>query len=427
MYQNNNKLCFAAAVPAGRENDAGAFIDDIFSIDDSLVLAKGLVQPARNKIPYLALAPPAAKDAASSAEQSVVNKPGGKVHHSKVRPTDVLAANLTDLVSAMVYMFSVELPTHKVITGDQLVALKRFLRAITTLIPFPPDVLQALQKLSTKLHSEPSTRPADMKDTLREAGFDVDQLPTTWVGCRGSVPGRRGYPCSLWQLFHTMTVFALEHESKNLQIHKNALDANAGVLTAIFGYIGNFFSCQECRENFMRDADDLTTQTASLRNRDAVLWLWRMHNGVNRRLAGDITEDEGNPKVQFPGVDRCPQCRLRGSSTADVVRWQDDAVVEFLRGFYGLKPEMAGFNVRDPAHRQRAMELGFGDGNGGVAGHDEISGAVSSAAHSTVKWWYIAGVAFVAGALAGGRQFQRWRARPIKWSFNYSKARVKWM
>lgn len=30
----------------------------------------------------------------------------------------------------------------------------------------------------------------------------------TWVGCQGSRPELRGYTCSLWQLFHTLTVEA---------------------------------------------------------------------------------------------------------------------------------------------------------------------------------------------------------------------------
>ena len=30
-----------------------------------------------------------------------------------------------------------------------------------------------------------------------------------WVGCQGSLPRYRGYPCSLWQLFHSMTVGAM--------------------------------------------------------------------------------------------------------------------------------------------------------------------------------------------------------------------------
>lgn len=32
-----------------------------------------------------------------------------------------------------------------------------------------------------------------------------------WVGCQGSRPELRGYTCSLWKLFHTLTVEAAAH------------------------------------------------------------------------------------------------------------------------------------------------------------------------------------------------------------------------
>lgn len=37
-------------------------------------------------------------------------------------------------------------------------------------------------------------------------------LPTnvTWVGCRGSEPHFRGYPCGLWTVFHLLTVQAAQ-------------------------------------------------------------------------------------------------------------------------------------------------------------------------------------------------------------------------
>ena len=32
--------------------------------------------------------------------------------------------------------------------------------------------------------------------------------PDEWVSCKGSEPQFRGYPCALWQLFHTLMVNA---------------------------------------------------------------------------------------------------------------------------------------------------------------------------------------------------------------------------
>lgn len=46
-----------------------------------------------------------------------------------------------------------------------------------------------------------------LPDHLQISGmFLSDQLQ--WVGCQGSRVGLRGYPCSLWTLFHVLTVQA---------------------------------------------------------------------------------------------------------------------------------------------------------------------------------------------------------------------------
>lgn len=44
-----------------------------------------------------------------------------------------------------------------------------------------------------------------------------DYLPDKieWVGCAGSEPRFRGYPCGMWTLFHTLTVGAYEHVHKS--------------------------------------------------------------------------------------------------------------------------------------------------------------------------------------------------------------------
>jgi hypothetical protein len=34
-------------------------------------------------------------------------------------------------------------------------------------------------------------------------------LGTNWIGCRGSKPMYGGYPCSVWTLWHTLTVSQL--------------------------------------------------------------------------------------------------------------------------------------------------------------------------------------------------------------------------
>lgn len=73
------------------------------------------------------------------------------------------------------------------------------------------------------------------------------------------------------------------------------------VLNAIHGYVKHFFGSTECSNHFQ----EMTARRNMLNvtnKDDAVLWLWSAHNEVNKRLAGDETEDPEFPKVQFPTV-----------------------------------------------------------------------------------------------------------------------------
>ena len=50
----------------------------------------------------------------------------------------------------------------------------------------------------------------------------------------------------------------------------------------MYGYITNFFGCLECRENFKKEVLDLPYKYTE-KKEDAILWLWKMHNKVNKR------------------------------------------------------------------------------------------------------------------------------------------------
>jgi hypothetical protein len=62
-----------------------------------------------------------------------------------------------------------------------------------------------------------------------------------YMGCSSSIPGYRGYPCALWQLFHVvMTQYA--RTAPDMDHHL--------VLSAMREYISHFFTCNECKENW---------------------------------------------------------------------------------------------------------------------------------------------------------------------------------
>lgn len=151
--------------------------------------------------------------------------------------------------------------------------------------------------------------------------------------------GKRGYSCGLWQLFHYLTIRA---EVSNQS--SDPLEA----LHAIHGFVKHFFGCTHCSEHFQSMAErnrmwDVTSKES------AVIWLWKAHNEVNRRLAGDATEDAAFPKVQYPTSNTCSQCyaNTAGGGGGGVVssnssnnindgitNWDQNEVLHYLRHMY---------------------------------------------------------------------------------------------
>ncbi|MEQ2170353.1 Sulfhydryl oxidase 2, partial [Goodea atripinnis] len=105
-----------------------------------------------------------------------------------------------------------------------------------------------------------------------------------WVGCQGSRPGLRGYPCSLWTLFHVLTV---QHDATPTVLDNTGLEGKAApVLQVMRHYIRTFFGCKECGQHFEQAAAASMDEVKS--PEEEVLWLWNQHNRVNARLAGNL-------------------------------------------------------------------------------------------------------------------------------------------
>lgn len=58
------------------------------------------------------------------------------------------------------------------------------------------------------------------------------------------------------------------------------------------------------------------------------MYLWRAHNHVNKRLAGDVTEDPSMPKRQFPASFLCDSCQDGNGA------WDSRVVLRFLLNYY---------------------------------------------------------------------------------------------
>ncbi|RXG59631.1 Sulfhydryl oxidase 2 [Armadillidium vulgare] len=233
--------------------------------------------------------------------------------------------NMVDIENGISYALRHEVTLHKVLEGETLEALKSFVTVTAKYMPFRPSLLSFLSKLREFLAHKKSLSGVEFEKILKELESSDAKLPDKqpWRECQGSEPKYRGYPCGLWTLFHSLTVNAFMQKDKFY--HYNPLES----LKAIHGYVKNFFSCEYCSKHF-QEMYKLDAETSVKSPGDEVIWLWRAHNKVNKRLHGDLSEDPKHPKEQFPSKVTCPKCWFKGLD-----KFNNDEVLKFLMRLYG--------------------------------------------------------------------------------------------
>eukprot|EP00795_Rhopilema_esculentum_P010242 gene10242-18931_t len=251
--------------------------------------------------------------------------------------TDVF---MTDLVSSISFSLRREVPKIRVIKGEALNALKNWVNLLMQCTPaeaFLSRYLAGLDKwLKRPAHQSSVTSGEWLQYMDEQQKFD-SYLPVEveWRGCQGSKPHYRGFPCSLWVLFHTMTVHCGTKPKPDL--------TGLEILRRIRGFIDYFFGCRYCRNHFVAMASNLDNEVKS--NDDAILWLWERHNRVNARLASDLSSDPQHPKIQFPWEEICKECRSGARKNNTIVtspgygisdmKWNRRMMLEFLKKHYG--------------------------------------------------------------------------------------------
>uniref|UniRef100_A0A8C7A0R5 Sulfhydryl oxidase n=1 Tax=Nothoprocta perdicaria TaxID=30464 RepID=A0A8C7A0R5_NOTPE len=238
---------------------------------------------------------------------------------------------MADLESALHYSLRVEVTRTRVLSGAALSALKCYVALLAKYFPGRPFVQTYLQGLDSWLRNWTEPDCLTLFPSLLQASHPA-MLPTnvTWVGCQGSEPHFRGYPCSLWTLFHLLTLQAFQSE---LPLE---------VLSTMRCYVRNFFGCQECAQHFEAMAAESMDKVQG--RQEAVFWLWSHHNEVNARLAGSDTEDPKFPKLQWPPPDMCPLCHKEESG---LHAWDEPAVLRFLEAHFspGNIDPAAGYSL----------------------------------------------------------------------------------
>ncbi|XP_016938296.3 sulfhydryl oxidase 1 [Drosophila suzukii] len=227
-----------------------------------------------------------------------------------------------DLEQAIDKLLHIELRKTLSFEGNNLNALKNIITVLTYLNPLNKDGKLLMGDLRNSLKSLQSIKGAEFADL-------VDSLEKNrkifkgrrYVGCIASRPLLRSFTCSMWTLFHYLTVEAAKPPN---------YFAPGSILITIHGFAKYFFGCTDCSEHFQQMA--IRRNMRSVKTHDEeILWLWAAHNEVNQRIAGDTTEDPKFPKIQFPSPDNCPTCRNNNSE------WQNDEVLKYLKTLYDKK------------------------------------------------------------------------------------------
>lgn len=120
---------------------------------------------------------------------------------------------MQDLESGLHLMLRNDIARLKLITGEKLKALKEWLRVLVKYFPGRKPVRNYLKQLYSKVNTTLEITGTQWKLYSDELSV-TSYLPTTieWRHCKGSQEKYRGYPCSLWTLFHVLTVSQTEIE-----------------------------------------------------------------------------------------------------------------------------------------------------------------------------------------------------------------------
>uniref|UniRef100_A0A8C7R7Q6 Sulfhydryl oxidase n=1 Tax=Oncorhynchus mykiss TaxID=8022 RepID=A0A8C7R7Q6_ONCMY len=253
----------------------------------------------------------------------------------QLRPFNRSRVYMSDLESTLHYSLRVELAAHPVIKGEALSTLQRYISVLAKYFPGRPVVNNLLKSVDMWLKGEKDTELSysSLRDALDNTVPNA-ALPegVRWVGCQGSKPHFRRYPCGMWTLFHVLTVQAEE-----------AADPQE-VLQAMRSYIHSFFGCRACATHFENMAQESMSHVGTLSS--AVLWLWSHHNHVNNRLAGALSEDPHFPKIQWPSPELCPSCHgvKNGEHT-----WNQAELLTFLRSHFSSEHLLSDY-LEEEAH-----------------------------------------------------------------------------
>ncbi|XP_017039731.1 sulfhydryl oxidase 2 [Drosophila ficusphila] len=239
-------------------------------------------------------------------------------------PTRIYRA---DLQRAIDHILNVELLKTPVFTENKLTVLRNFLKILNYISPLNSEAQEKLTNLYYSMKIKTKITAGDFKDLLLKSFGNYTSDGKHYVGCISNRSSLRGFPCSFWKLFHFLTV-----EGNHFNV--------PSVLQIFQGYVRYFMDCQECGKRLSQFEEMQSLKNVTNYDQQ-ILWLWRAHNFINEKLAGDSTEDPQFPRIQFPSKNDCPSCRDNNSE------WRTDEVLIYLKRIYSLK-NLSWFGMASP-------------------------------------------------------------------------------
>jgi thiol oxidase len=261
------------------------------------------------------------------------------VHNDPVTSNKVFAV---DLLKGISYLMTHEVRIKGDLSPSEFNTIRNLLTILKKYLPldkWDPTMGKFISDMRTRLddrraeYERTGIKAQAMKDLLELSGSEsvksrYDREP--WVSCAESDRQHKGYTCSLWLLFHTLTV---GEYAKAAPVRLRPML----VLTTMRDYITKFLGCTVCSSNFEKETKNLE-ESLTHRN-SSVLWLWKTHNYVNQRLNNERPKDKRKPlaAVIYPRHSRCPECYKTDVNyigvdgrTLDDVEWSLPNVLEFM-------------------------------------------------------------------------------------------------
>lgn len=166
---------------------------------------------------------------------------------------------------------------QEILGKTELGDLQRLLSLCESL-RLPSETVDSCSKLRLEMKHRRGLTKEEWKDLLKARGITDSIVEEPFKSCKD-------FSCGLWRSLHLLTLSVQEDRSLLRSGEVQALSGQRAMDSIRF-VVDKYFSCDICRENFLKHFDSCDFDRCS-QPPDYITvpsWLIRLHNGVNRRL-----------------------------------------------------------------------------------------------------------------------------------------------